>query len=121
CFALASPADAQVRTSLLKLDFTVKSQMDFRDFPSEPTTEPKDVFDLHRARVGIEGTMLKRLDYQVERELSDTSQPWKDVFVDGLIARAFEVRAGQLKILFGLDQLSLCMQLHFSFRLRSVM
>ena len=114
--ALAAPADAQVRTSLLKLDFTVKSQMDLRDFPSEPTTEPKDVFDLHRARVGIEGTMLKRLDYQVERELSDTSQPWKDVFVDGRVARAFDVRAGQFKIPFGLDQLTSGMDLDFNYR-----
>ena len=114
--ALAGPADAQVRTSLLKLDFTVKSQMDLRHFPSDATTEPKDVFDLHRARVGVEGTMLKRIDYQVERELSDTTQPWKDVYVDGRIVRALEVRAGQFKIPFGLDQLTSSMDLDFNYR-----
>jgi phosphate-selective porin OprO/OprP len=74
------------------------------------------VFDLHRARVGIDGTVLKRIDYQVERELSDTTQPWKDVYVDGRIARALEVRAGQFKIPFGLDQLTSSMDLDFSYR-----
>jgi phosphate-selective porin OprO/OprP len=113
---VASPAAAQVRTSLLKLDFHVKSQMDVRDFPSEPGTDSKDLFDLHRARVGIDGTMMKRFDYQIERELNDTTQPWRDVYVDARVVRALEVRAGQFKIPFGLDQLTGGMDLDFNYR-----
>jgi phosphate-selective porin OprO/OprP len=113
---VASPAAAQVRTSLLKLDFHVKSQMDLRDFPSEPGTDSKDLFDLHRARVGIDGTMLKRFDYQIERELHDTTQPWRDVYLDARVVRALEVRAGQFKIPFGLDQLTGSMDLDFNYR-----
>ena len=114
--SLAAPADAQVRTSLLKLDVHVKSQMDVRDFPSEPGTDSKDLFDLHRARVGIDGTMLKRLDYQVERDLHDTTQPWRDVYMDARIVRGLDVRAGQFKIPFGLDQLTSSMDLDFNYR-----
>jgi phosphate-selective porin OprO and OprP len=126
-FGAAVPASAQVRLSFEKrpsievpgwftADMRVKSQTDFRDFPVEPGTDDKDVFDLHRARVGIEGTIVKRFEYQVERELHDTTQPWRDVYVDGRVVRGLDVRAGHFKIPFGLDQLTGSMDLDFNYR-----
>ena len=127
--AAASPVSAQVRFAfdkrpslevnddLLTVDFRLKSQVDFRDFPREPGTDPKDLFDLHRARVGIEGDfMKKRFEYQVERELSDTTGPWRDAYVNARVLPFLELRGGQFKIPFGLDQLTSSMDLDFNYR-----
>ena len=119
--------DAQIRLTfdkrpslqvhdLLTVDLRVKSQSDFRDFPEEPGTDEKRLFDLHRARLGVEGTFLKRFEYQVESELRDPSRPWRDVYVDARVAKNFGVRAGQFKIPFGLDQLTGSMDLDFNYR-----
>ncbi len=124
---VAAPAAAQVRLTfdkrpslrvykLLTVDLRVKAQTDFRDFPRETGTDPKDVFDLHRARVGIEGTFLTRFDYQIERELHDTTQPWRDVYLDARVVKSLEVRGGHFKIPFGLDQLTGGMNLDFNYR-----
>src|SRR5258705_3529777 len=122
------PASAQVKLTFDKrpsievrdvfsMDFRLKSQMDFRDFPLEPATDSKDVFDLHRARVGIDGNfMQKRFDYQVEWELSDTTGPWRDAYLDAPVLPFLELRGGQFKIPFGLDQLTSSMDLDFNYR-----
>ena len=123
----AAPASAQVRLAfdkhpslqvrnLLTVDFRLKSQADLRRFPEEAGTDPKDLFDLHRARVGIEGTFLKRFEYQIELDLQDSAQPWRDVYVDGRMFRALGLRAGQFKIPYGLDQLTGTMDLDFNYR-----
>jgi phosphate-selective porin O/P len=107
--AAATPASAQIRFTfqkrpsvevpgVLTVDLCVKSQNDFRGFPVEPGTDQTDVFDLHRARVGVEGTIVNRFDYQVEREFSDATQPWRDVYVNARALRGLELRAGQFKI-----------------------
>src|SRR5258705_4581934 len=101
---------------VLQLDVRLKSQTDWRDFPPEQAILPKEVFDLHRARVGIEGTFLTRIDYQIEREFHDTTQPWRDVYVDARASRNLQIQAGQFKIPFGLDQLTGSMDLDFSYR-----
>ena len=101
---------------LLQLDVRLTSQTDWRDFPPEQATLPKEVFDLHRARVGIEGTFLTRIDYQIEREFHDTTRPWRDVYVDARASRNLQIRAGQFKIPFGLDQLTGSMDLDFTYR-----
>ena len=124
---VAVPAAAQVKLTfdkrpslqvrkLFTVDFTVKSQTDFRDFPQETGVDQKDVFDLHRARVGIEGAFLTRFDYQVERELHDTTQPWRDVYLDARMVNGLEVRGGHFKIPFGLDQQTGSMDLDFNYR-----
>lgn len=126
--AVAVPAGAQVKLTfdkrpsievhdIFRIDFRVKSQMDFREFPQEPGTDSKDLFDLHRARVGIEGDfMKKRVEYQVERELSDTTRAWRDAYVNARVLPFLELRGGQFKIPFGLDQLTGSMDLDFNYR-----
>ena len=101
---------------LLTADLRVKSQSDFRDFPEEPGRDDKALFDLHRARVGVEGRFLKRFDYQVERELRDTSRPWRDVYLNARVLQDLDVRAGKFKIPFSLDQLTGSMDLDFNYR-----
>ena len=98
------------------VDFRVKTQADWRDFPAEPTADPNDAFDLHRARVGVGGTLLTRVEFQVERDLRDAARPWRDVFVDVRTVRRVGVQAGHFKIPFGLDQLTSVMDLDFMYR-----
>ncbi len=124
---VAVPAGAQVRLTfdkhpslqvhkLFTVDLKANTQTDFRDFPQETGTAPKDVFDLHRVRVGIEGTFLTRFDYQVERELHDSTQPWRDVYVDARVLPGLELRGGHFKIPFSLDQQTGSMDLDFNYR-----
>ena len=82
-FAGALPASAQVTLTFDKhpaIDFgdvftasvRVKSQNDWRAFPSEPESDQKNVFDPYRERIAVEGRILGRVLYHVEREFHDT-------------------------------------------------
>src|SRR5215470_10812748 len=90
-FAGAPPASAQVKLTFDKhpaIDFgnaftasvRVKSQNDWRDFPSEPGSDPKNVFDPYRERIAVEGTIAGRVRYHVEREFHESSSPWKNIY-----------------------------------------
>ena len=68
--------------SKVRLDVRFKSQADWRDFPDEDGDSSNDTFDLHRARLGVEGRVSRYLEYQVEREIRDVKRPWRDVFVE---------------------------------------
>ena len=126
-FANATPAVGQVRMkfekrpsievgNLLTADLRFKSQVDFREFPDEPETVAKPLVDLHRTRIGVEGRLIKAFEYQIEGELSDSSQPWRDVYIQTRSFRELQVRAGQFKIPFSLDQLTSGMDLDFNYR-----
>ena len=121
------PASAQVKLTfekrpsikvgnLFSADIRFKSQVDFRDFPVEPETPSKPLVDLHRTRMGLEGRLFKVFEYQVEGELNDAGQPWRDVYVQTRGFRGLQLRAGQFKIPFGLEQLTSSMDLDFNYR-----
>ncbi|MGH9197374.1 MAG: porin, partial [Acidimicrobiia bacterium] len=82
--------------SVLRIDFRAKIQADYRDFSADPDATAGD-FDIARRRVGIEGSFLKRFEYEVERELSDDPNPWRDVFVNFRGHRGLQVQAGRFK------------------------
>ena len=126
-WAAAAPALAQVKLTfdkrpaikvgnLLTVGIRFKSQVDFRDFPDEPETPSKPVVDLPRTRIGVEGRLIKEFEYQIEVELSDASKPWRDIYVQTRSFRVAQVRAGQFKIPFSLEQLTSSMDLDFNYR-----
>jgi len=126
-WAATAPALAQVKLSfdkrpsmkagnLLTAGIRFKAQVDFRDFPDEPETPSKPVVDLPRTRIGVEGRLMREFDYQIEGELSDASQPWRDIFIQTRSFRLLQVRAGQFKIPFSLEQLTSGMDLDFNYR-----
>ena len=80
--------------------------------PGEPS------FTLHRARLGIQGTFLKRFEYEVEREFQDSDQPWRDVALNYRAHRRFEIQGGRFKVPFGLDQLTRITDFDYVFRSR---
>ena len=114
----------QVRNGrLFRLDFLAKFQWDARD----PGDDPPDFdnYEIHRARIGIEGEFFNRVQFSIERELTEreSDEPttrrksaWKDVYVDANISDAVQVRAGKFKIPFGLEQLTGISNLDFVYR-----
>jgi len=102
--------------NLLTAAVRFKAQVDFREFPDEPDTPLKPVADLHRTRIGVEGRLIKEFEYQIEGELSDASQPWRDIYIQTRSFRVLQVRAGQFKIPFSLEQLTSSMDLDFNYR-----
>jgi phosphate-selective porin OprO/OprP len=114
----------QIRTGrLFRVDFIGKFQWDARD----PGDEPSDfeTYEIHRARIGIEGELFNRIQFNIERELTERESDdpdtrkksaWKDVYVDANISDAVQVRAGKFKIPFGLEQLTGISNLDFVYR-----
>ena len=89
---------------VLQIDLRATLQADRRD---------GDPFELHRARVGIEGRLWKRVDYQVERELRDTRRPWRDVYLNAKVSKALQIQAGQFKVPFSPERLTSITTLDF--------
>ena len=110
-----------------RLDFEAKFQEDAHgsytgapglNCPSQvlPTT---CTFQLHRNRVGIQGNFFKKIDYEVERELTEQElsekdvllgytpkSQWKDVNVNVKYMKNAQIQLGKFKVPFGLDQLT---------------
>jgi len=125
-FAVAAPAAGQVKLTFDKhpaIDFgdtftasvRVKSQNDWRDFPAEPGADPKNVFDPYRERIAVEGKILRRVIYHVEREFHETSSPWKNIYLDTRVIHGLHLQGGQFNMPFGLDQTTSLMNLDFNY------
>jgi phosphate-selective porin len=125
-FAGALPASAQVKLTFDKhpaIDFgdaftasvRVKSQNDWRDFPSEPESDQKNVFDPYRERIAVEGRILGRVLYHVEREFHDTSSPWKNIYLETRVLHGVHLQGGQFNMPFGLDQTTSLMDQDFNY------
>jgi phosphate-selective porin OprO/OprP len=123
--------------SRFRLDFQAKFQEDAHGSyagapglycPNEalPTTCQ---WELHRNRVGIQGHIFKRIEYEVERELTEQELTekdllagytpkslWKDVYVNVSSIRNAQVQVGRFKIPFGLDQLTGVTHNDFAYR-----
>ena len=110
-----------------RLDFEARFQEDAHgSYPRAPGLNcPNQVlpttcmFQLHRNRVGIKGTFFKKIDYEVERELTEqelsdkdillgyTPKPqWKDVNVNVKYMKKAQIQMGKFKVPFGLDELT---------------
>lgn len=74
-----------------------------------------DGFDVGRRRIGIAGEIGRRLEFQVERELEDIN-PWRDVYINYRAHQAAQLRAGQFKIPFGLEETTGGTKLDFVYR-----
>lgn len=101
----------------LRVDFRAKFQTDFRGYDPEQSLAP-EVFDLHRARVSIEGNFLKVFEFELERELRDVKNPWRDAYGNIRYFKRFQVKGGKFKIPFGRDQILSPTNLPFIYRSR---
>jgi phosphate-selective porin OprO/OprP len=97
-----------------RIDFRFKLQGDLRTF--DPAQDPElDTMDLHRRRAGVKGVLFRRIEFEIERELRERG-PWRDVFVNVEAANWLEVRGGQFKVPFGLEETTGTTDLDFVFR-----
>jgi phosphate-selective porin len=100
-----------------RVDFEMKLQEDGHS--SYAPVQGLEPWEYHRNRVGIQGHLFKHIEYEVERELTETelgerdlllgltpSSPWKDVNVNLTYVKDAQVRIGRFKIPFGLDELT---------------
>jgi phosphate-selective porin OprO/OprP len=102
--------------SQLRLDFQAKFQWDARRPGDDPIGF--DRYEIHRARVGIQGEVFRHFQFEIERELTERENfdrdntdrltppksAWKDVFLEVNYTDKAQVRLGKFKIPFGLDQ-----------------
>lgn len=110
----------------LRLDFALKLQEDAREPGDDPFLFER--YELHRVRVGVDGEMYGRIQFSIERELTEreSADPveilgryktaWKDYYVDVNATDWFQVRAGRFKIPFGVEQLTGISNLDFIYR-----
>jgi phosphate-selective porin OprO/OprP len=103
--------------SVFRLDAQAKFQEDARaSYDGAPQLPP---WELHRNRVGISGHLFKKIEYEVERELTEKeltekdvllgltpSSHWKDVNVNLTYVKNAQIQIGKFKVPFGLDQLT---------------
>ena len=74
--------------------------------------------DVARRRIGIDGEILNLFDYQVEREIGDDRDPWRDVYVNYKQYSFAEVQVGKFKMPFSLDENTSATNLDFVYRSR---
>jgi phosphate-selective porin OprO and OprP len=93
-------------TSRIEIKGRVQSDFLVRD-EADPDTESlgfEDRLSLTRKRIGIDGVLFDRVEFQVDGEVGDDN-PWRDVYADVKVHRALRVRAGRFKVPFSLEQL----------------
>jgi len=95
----------------VRVDFTGKLDLAVRTFGDSDTDTQMD-----QRRIGIDGRLFDVLGFQVERDLGDDKQPWRDVFVELRKWRAMRAKAGRFKVPFGQERLTSVSDLDFAGR-----
>lgn len=92
---------------VLRIDLRVRLHGDVRGFsPDLPFEDDEGEFEFTRRRLVLDGTFLRRVEFQIEREFADDDILWRDLYVNVRGFDPFEVRAGKFKIPFSLDRLT---------------
>ena len=102
---------------VLRVDFRVKLQGDWRWFTPVEREPASGRFDLHRRRFGLQGRFLHDFEYEIEYETrSGEKRPWRDVFVNFDRFDGLNVQAGKFKVPFSREQLTGAFDQDFIFR-----
>jgi hypothetical protein len=101
----------------VEVAFRSRLQWDSADFgrflsPDEPS------WTLRRARIGLDGKVGKRFEFQVERDFHDRDRQWRDLWVSWKPLKNLDLRGGRHKIPFGREQLTPVSELDFIDRSR---
>ena len=100
----------------VELVFRARLQATMRHSDAAVANESDSTADIARKRVGIEGSVAKVMDFQIERELGDKEDPWRDVFVNYSQFEAVQVQFGKFKMPFSLDENTGSTNLDFVYR-----
>jgi phosphate-selective porin OprO/OprP len=96
----------------LRLDITTKVDLELR----HSSDVEVDTVGMEHRRIGVDGRFGDVLGFQVEGELADRDQVWRDVYLELRKWRAVRVRGGQFKIPFGQERLTSISDLDFARR-----
>ncbi len=97
-----------------RLDVRLRLQTDFQ---WSPLFDDGYNFFVALKRVGVRGNLGRVVTYALDREL-DVPQPWRDAYLNVRISPSLEIRGGQFKLPFGLDQNTPLTSLDFVYRTR---
>lgn len=100
----------------VELVFRARLQAISRRSDAALASEDDSTADIARKRIGIEGSVAKKVDFQIERELSDELDPWRDVYVNYSQFNAVQVQVGKFKMPFSLDENTGATNLDFAYR-----
>jgi phosphate-selective porin OprO/OprP len=101
----------------VRLDFRARVTTDVRrsDAPFDEDELDRTI-DLARRRIGVEGQIGDYVDFQVEREIGDADDPWRDVYANYRQFDAIQFQYGKFKLPFSLDENTSSTNLDFAFR-----
>ena len=100
--------------SSIRIDLRARAQADARLATPDIGLDQAQ-FDWKTPRVGVEGTLARRVEFEVSRDLGEASA-WKDVYLNYRLARAVEIEAGRFKVPFGREMLTGPSNLDFVYR-----
>jgi phosphate-selective porin OprO/OprP len=106
----------ELRAGIFRVAFRARVQADVRRSTAPFPSLDDQTLDLARRRVGVEGRVANALDFQVEYEIGDDTDPWRDVYVNLRQFDAVQVRAGKFKLPFSLDENTSAANLDFAYR-----
>lgn len=100
-----------------RLDVRARVATDVRNSQAPFDADELDrTVDLARRRIGVEGRFGDYVDFQIERELGDADDPWRDVYVNYRQFDAANVQYGKFKLPFGLEETTSTANLDFIHR-----
>ncbi len=103
-----------------RIDFVAKFQEDgHQSYEGAKASAGLEPWELHRNRIGVEGTLFKHIDFEIERELTEAElterdvsagltpkSVWKDVDVNVDYMKSAQIQVGRFKVPFSLDAVS---------------
>jgi phosphate-selective porin OprO/OprP len=101
----------------VSMQLRLRVQNDLRDTDA-PLPSGESEFRMPLRRFGVRGAIGRSIDYQVDHELV-REDGWRDVFVNVRWRPALNLRAGQFKLPFSLDENTALTALDFMYRTRA--
>ena len=98
--------------NVLRLDLTSNVDLELRDSPDVAV----DTVEMERRRLGVDGRLFDIVGFQIEGDVADREQPWRDVFVEFRKWRPLRIKAGRFKMPFGQERLTSIRELEFAHR-----
>jgi phosphate-selective porin len=73
-------------------------------------------FEMGHTRLGVEGRLFDAVGFEIEADLRDDDQHWRDVFVELRQWRAVRIRGGRFKLPFGAERMTSIRELPLIYR-----
>jgi phosphate-selective porin OprO/OprP len=89
----------------LKANLTARFSGDMRTAGDDLAVDGTDLTVPSR-RLGVSGSISKRITFEVERDFAKTRDEWRDAYVDVRALKAVQFKTGRFKVPFGREELT---------------